>query len=163
MNPDFLKDVQAAGWHIERVTDSDVIARCPSIGCDLAAKLEPSQDIPQVGPGCRIAATDRKVEKYDDIRRILRARRESLALSIREVEEISGMAVDHLAKIERDDYTKQPNGQMLIEWAQALGFEIVLRPIDLTPYAVRMICDTRDRHAARTKRFSLEARRRGVR
>lgn len=163
MDPKFIKDVQAAGWHIEAATSEFVIAKCPSVGCNLRAKLNQDQHIPQVDPGCRRSFTDRKVEKFDDIRLILRERRENLALSIREVEEIGGIAVDHLAKMEKDEFTKQPNAQTLIEWAQALGFELVLRPAELTNYALRTICDTRDKVAPRQKRFTLEARRRGRR
>lgn len=161
MDVKFLREVQAKGWHVEAATETAVIAKCPSVGCNLRAKLACNAHIPEVDPNKSRGILDRKVEKYDDIREILRARREGLALTIREIEEISGIAVDHLAKMEKDDFRKQPNAQTLIEWAQALGFELVLRPIDMPIYALRTICDTRDKLASRSKRFSLENRRRG--
>lgn len=163
MDPKFVKKVQTAGWHITSVTEDAVVGSCPSVGCGLKAKLEPGGIVPDVDPGCRRNRLDEPVEDYDDIRRALRGRREDLGLTIREVEEIGGISVDFLAKFEKDDPSKTPNAQTLIEWAQALGYEIVLRPGQLTPYAVRTLCDTRDKYEARTRRFSIESRRRGQR
>ena len=104
-----------------------------------------------------------KVPTWDDIRCLLRDQREKLLLTIREVEEIAGIEGDLLAKVERDGSKKIPNVQTLSDWAGALGFEIVLRPIPLTSYAIRTIIETRDKTAARTNRMSLENRRRSAR
>lgn len=163
MDAKFLKQCEDAGWHIEAAGDDFVIGKCPSVGCGLRAKLEQGKAVPCADPGRRRDILDQKAEFYDDARMILRARREGLGLTIREVEEIAGAGVDHLAKAEKDDPTKIPNAQLLIEWAQALGFEVVLRPTELPAYTRRVICDTRDRLDARTKRFRLEAQRRGKR
>ncbi|MFW8636972.1 helix-turn-helix domain-containing protein [Cribrihabitans pelagius] len=103
---------------------------------------------------------DRKVGSYDGARMALRARREALGLTISEVEELAGATVDHLAKAEKDGSSKLPNAQLLLEWAQALGYEVVLRPTELPAYTRRVICYTRDRLEARQKRFRLEGRRR---
>lgn len=162
MDPKFIKSVQASGWHIEAVTDNSVIAKCPSVGCNLRAELKLGGYVPDVDPNQNRDLIDRKVETYDDIRVLLRERRENLLLSIREVEEIAGLETDHLAKIERNDHNKIPNVQTLLEWSESLGFEIVLRPRPMTSYALRTICDTRDRAASRSKRMKLEnTRRRG--
>ena len=160
MEPKFLKDVQAAGWHVEAVTTDAVIGKCPSVGCNLRAKLQHGAYIPQVDPGCRRDLIDQRVESYEDIQAILKARREGLSLSIREVEEIAGIATDHIAKMEKVNPTKLPNAEALIEWAQALGFELVFRPAPMTSYAIRTICETRDKTASRQKRFKVEQRRR---
>lgn len=161
MKPEFLRKVQQAGWHIEKVTEDAVQAKCPSAGCALRAMLAEGGFVPDCDPARSRDLVDRKVETYDDIRLMLRERRESLGLSIREVEEIGGMATDHLAKAEKDDPVKIPNANLLIEWAQSLGFELVLRPTDMTPYAIRTICDTRGVQERRSRRFDIEARRRG--
>lgn len=161
MEPKFVREVQKAGWHVESVNLDDVVARCPSVGCGLRAKLSQSAKIPEVDPGCRRSVIDLPVHDFEDIRKALRTRREELALTIREVEEIGGIAVDYLAKFEKDDPSKYPNAMLLIEWAQTLGYELVLRPAEMTPYAIRTICDTRGKVASRQKRFSVEERRRG--
>lgn len=160
MDAKFLKDVQAKGWAIQSVSTEGAIAKCPSAGCNLYAELKYGAHVPAVDPGCRRDPIDIQVATYDEIRRQLRAARESLLLTIREVEEISGIASDHLAKVEKDLNPRMPPAQMLFEWAGALGFEIVLRPAPLPSLAIRTIMDTRDKTAARTKRTTLEGRRR---
>jgi len=160
MDAKFVKEVQAKGWSVQAVSSEAVVAKCPSAGCNLFAELKYGGHIPAVDPGCRRDPIDIQVASYDDIRRQLRAARESLLLSIREVEEISGIASDHLAKVEKDKNPRMPPAQMLFDWAGALGFEIVLRPIPLPALAIRTIMDTRDRTAARTKRNTMESRRR---
>mgnify|MGYP001360504445 CR=1 FL=1 len=55
------------------------------------------------------------------------------------------------------------NVQTLLDWAGALGFELVLRPVPMTALALRTIVETRDKTAARSKRMTLENRRRGER
>lgn len=163
MDIKFVKDVEVAGWSVQAVTDDAVIAKCPSAGCGLHAQLKLGCAIPAVDPGGRRDPIDRKVEKYDDIRLLLREKREKFLLSIREVEEIAGLETDLLAKVERDGTKKIPNVQTLIDWCGSLGFELVLRPVPLTAYAVRTIVETRDKTAARTKRMTIENRRRGER
>lgn len=163
MDTKFVKDVQMAGWSIQAVSDDAVIAKCPSAGCNLHAQLKLGAAIPAVDPGCRRDPIDAKVGTYDDIRLALRKRRENLLLTIRELEEVAGLEPDLLAKVERDGTKKIPNVQTLLDWAGALGFEIVLRPAPMTPLALRTIVETRDKSAARTKRMTLENRRRGER
>jgi hypothetical protein len=53
-----------------------------------------------------------------------------------------------------------PNAQTFIEWAQSLGFEVVLRPIGLPLLSLRTITDTRDKLESRQARFKVEAERR---
>ena len=100
---------------------------------------------------------------FADIQNFLKSRRDELALSIAEIEEIIGLSKDHLAKMEKQNPSRTPSTDILIEWAQALGFELVFRPTPMTSYAIRTICDTRDKTAARQKRFETEKRRRGSR
>jgi hypothetical protein len=81
VDTEFLRRVQNAGWHIETVTTEAVTAKCPSNGCALRAQLRPELTIPSCD-----TARDRKervIGQYDDLRRILRSRREKLGLSIR--------------------------------------------------------------------------------
>lgn len=163
MDAKFLKDVEGAGWSIEAVDDDSVIGKCPSVGCQMRAKLDHGKRIPQVDPGCRRDILDRKVGSYDEVREILRERREGLGLTIREVEEIAGCAVDHMAKAEKDGPVKVPNVQLLVEWMQALGLELVVRPGELPAYTRRVIVETRDKLDSRRNRFRLEAERRKAR
>lgn len=163
MDPKFLKDVENAGWSIEAVDQDSVVGKCPSVGCQLRAKLEQGRYIPRVDPSCRRSVLDHKVSSYDEVRELLRQRREGLGLTIREVEEIAGAAVDHLAKAEKDDPSKVPNVQLLIEWLQSLGLELVVRPGEMPAYTRRVIAETRDKLEARRRRFRLEAQRRGKR
>ncbi len=161
MDTKFVKDVQAAGWSIQAVTPDSVIAKCPSAGCNLIAEMRLGGFIPSVDPGYRRDPFDRQVATYDEIRKLLRGKRESLLLTIRETEEVAGLEPDLLAKVERDGTKKIPNVQTLMDWAGALGFELVLRPVPMTAYALRTIVETRDKTAARIKRMTLENRRRG--
>lgn len=161
MDIKFVKQVQASGWSIQSVTPDSVVAKCPSAGCNLYAELKQGAVIPVVDPGCRRDPIDVQMPTYDALRKMLRTHRESLLLTIREVEEVAGLEPDLLAKVERDGTKKIPNVQTMLDWAGALGFELVLRPIPLTPYAMRTIVETRDKTAARTKRMTLENRRRG--
>lgn len=163
MDPKFLKEVEQNGWRIEKVTDQFVIGRCPSVGCALRAKLDKNASIPPVDPGARRNRTDITIDGYDALRVALRSRREEICLTIKELEEIAGAATDHLAKAEKDQPTRIPNAMLLLEWIQALGYEVVLRPGELPAYTRRVICDTRNKYASRTRRFSLEQRRRGKR
>ena len=163
MDAKFLKELQDSGWHIEHVSEESAICKCPSVGCGLRAKLTQGAHIPKVDPGHRRDLLDHPISQYDDIRRILRERREGLGLTIREVEEVSGMAGDHLAKAEKDDFVKVPNANVMIEWAQSLGFEVVLRPSGLPTYTRRVVAESRKSQASRQRRFSLERRRRGSR
>lgn len=160
MDAKFLKDVQSKGWAVQAVNPDGVIVKCPSAGCNLFAELKYDAHVPAVDPGRRRDATDVQVATYEDIRLQLRAARESLLLTIKEVEEIAGIEPDLLAKVERNGTKKIPNVQTLSDWAGALGYEIVLRPVPLTNYALRTIIETRDKSASRTKRMTLESRRR---
>lgn len=163
MDPKFIKTVQDKGWRVDAVTESSVICKCPAAGCSLRAEIQENGHVPAVDPGQRRDMIDQPIASYDDIRRMLRSRREELRLAMSEVEDIAGFSSDHLAKIEKESIERQPNAQMLIEWANALGFEIVLRPAPLTPFAVRVICDTRSKIESRTRRFNVEKRRRETR
>jgi transcriptional regulator with XRE-family HTH domain len=162
MDQQHLKQVQAAGWQIEAVQPDHVIARCPSVGCALRAKLALGGPVPAVDPARARSRVEARIQSYDDLRQQLRERREALLLSIREIEEIAGLTVDHLAKLEHDGRTRLPDIQTIMDWCGAVGYEIVLRPVPMTALALRTICDTRDRVDARAKRMSIEARRRAT-
>ncbi|MFS4579928.1 hypothetical protein [Phaeobacter sp. C3_T13_0] len=56
-----------------------------------------------------------------------------------------------------------PNAQILIEWANSLGFDLVLRPRDLPTYTRRVVAESRGKQGPRQKRFRLENRRRSGR
>ena len=162
MDQKFLRDVQAAGWQIRAVDQDKVVAGCPRSGCTLNVNLRNGAKIPET---CREGPdlAEVRVRTYDDARLFLRDRRESLSLTIREVEEVAGAAVDHLAKAEKDNPSKFPNAQLLIEWAASLGYDLVLRPAMLPGMALRYISDTRSEVGARSrKRAYHEARRAGV-
>jgi transcriptional regulator with XRE-family HTH domain len=159
-DPKRIKDVQDAGWLVQAVGDSFCVARCPTAGCSMRALIADGKDIPQrvVERGPSI---DIPVGGYDALRRVLRERRRELLLTIKETEIASGIAEDHMAKFERDEWNRQPNVDAMVEWAASLGFEVVLRPVELPPITLRMIAESRDRVAPRQKRFDLERERDG--
>lgn len=149
MKPEFLREVQAAGWNIITADETDVWVGCPRAGCNLRHRLREGAAVPAT---CRPqpVLAEIVVEQFDDARRAMRSRREELCLSIKDVEEAAGIAGDFLAKFEKDDVVKIPNAITFIEWVQALGYTVVLRPTGLPPYALRIISDTR-KHVVRRK------------
>lgn len=156
MDPKFLKRIEDQGWVVESVEQDGVTARCPGKGCGLKTKFkEHAGGIPARAP-IGFKGLDIAVGDFDGARQVLRERRETLGLTIREVEELAGIAIDFLAKFERDTWDddkwrKLPNAQTFMEWAQALGYEFVLRPIELPRPTRRVITQTRDRTKARRK------------
>lgn len=151
MDAKFLRDVQAAQWLIKAVDEDHVVASCPRAGCALTVKLREGAAIPQT---CRTGPdlAERVVGSFEEIRLFLRSRREDLGLAIRDVEEVAGTATDHLAKWEKDGPSKIPNTETFLEWAQSLGYEVVLRPSALPPVALRAIVETRPLLRRREKR-----------
>jgi len=135
----FLREIQHSGWSIEQVGKRQVIARCPAEGCGMRALLSSGAPIPKVDPDFSRSGLDRPVESYDDFRRILRERRESLALTLHELEDMVGVATDYLAKAEKEDPFKMPNIQTGIDWAGAVGLAVVLMPTDREPGEWRSI------------------------
>lgn len=153
VTPEFLREVQGGGWLIITADSETVYAGCPRQGCGLQIKLKPGATVPA---SCRANPdlAEVVIEGFDDARRAMRARREQLGLSIRNVEEAAGLADDYLAKFEKDDPAKIPNAQSFIEWIQSLGHELVLRPKGLPPYTMRIISETRDQLRARRQVFN---------
>lgn len=144
----FLKAAQRAGWHLVGVDETGAIGACPTPGCDVKVKLRPGHQIPET---CRKDRQELVVEDYETIRQHLRNRREQLTLTIPEVEHIAGFTADHIAKAEKPEPSRQMKLDLLAMWARALGYEIVLRPVGLPDLALRLIEETRDKHAARRK------------
>jgi transcriptional regulator with XRE-family HTH domain len=143
-----LAEVQAAGWLIIRADEECVIGSCRRSGCGLKATFKAGRPIPATerpGP----SRLEHVVSGFEDSRKFLGSRRRDLGLTIAETEEIAGMAQDYLAKFERENPSKIPNAITFIEWAQGLGYEVVLRPGDLGRMALRVIAETRLRAAAR--------------
>lgn len=142
VSPEFLQKCQKAGWNIIAADEGAVFGACPRAGCGLRVKLQEGKEVPQTEkPNPALAEV--LVAKFDDARMAMRERREQLGLSIKDVEDIAGLAVDYLAKFERDNPSKIPNAETFIEWCQSLGFTVVLRPTGLPPYALRIISETR--------------------
>lgn len=150
VTPKFLAQVQDSGWVISSVTGEVVVARCASAGCKMAAKLSPDRNVPTIN------RTDERthipIEAYDQLRQVLRERRKELCLSIAEVEDITGLTRDHLAKMEKDNPSKIPSAMIIWDWIQALGYEVVLRPKPLPKIALTEIVDTRDKAERRQAR-----------
>jgi transcriptional regulator with XRE-family HTH domain len=164
MSVDDLKRAQKKGWILVAATEGAMIVRCPSFGCGLKAKIPYNSEIPQCDPSIYRDQSEIVVGNYNDLRELLRARRNELRFSIREVEEISGLSTDHIAKAEKENPVRQPNLDLVLPWAQALGYDLVLRPRDMTPYALRVIAQTRNKEELRgrhiTRRRHDERRRR---
>lgn len=162
IDPEFLRDVQRKGWLIRSVTETTVIGGCPRAGCNLSVNLRPDKSVPET---CRRGPDMAEVSlsSFDEARVALRDRRDELGLTIREVEEISGATTDHLAKAEKDGPSRNLNTQSFIEWANALGYEVVLRPMDLPTKALRYISFTRAYFERRKRRLPIFAQRRAER
>jgi transcriptional regulator with XRE-family HTH domain len=142
MDQGFLKEVQSAGWPIERVNRDNVVVGCPNAGCSVNVRLRSGSRIPGA---CDSGDQPKQqvVTVFDDARVFLRGRREQLRLTIRDVESISGMADDFLAKFEKEKPSKYPNVQTFVEWAQSLGYQVVLTPAEFPPLALRVLAETR--------------------
>lgn len=156
MKLDFLHDVQRAGWGIVEVGQGEVIARCRSRGCNMVGRLEPGKRVPTV---CRPDGNpqDVPIEVWHHIRKQLHERRIELGLTIKEVEVIAGIAIDQLAKCEREDSTRIPNFQTIVEWGMTLGFSFHMRPGNLPAQSLRVISETRDLTERRKERAARDA------
>jgi transcriptional regulator with XRE-family HTH domain len=161
MDQAFLKDVQLRGWPIERVNPSDVVVGCPNESCSVRVRLKSGAAFPAP---CTSGGKARQqpVTDFEDARKFLRERREELRLTIRDVEDISGMADDFLAKFEKENPSKYPNVQTFVEWAKSLGFQVVLVPGEFTPKALRIIAETRHLMTARDQMTSVHRARRAA-
>lgn len=161
VNQDFLAAIQMAGWLIKAVDEDRATVSCPRAGCGLDLTYRPGGKIHEA---CAKEPTIAQcaVELFADARKFLRQRREDLGFSIKDVEEVAGMAVDHLAKFEKDDAYRIPNAQIFFEWARALGYQVVLRPHPkgLPNYALRMVAETRDKQTMRRHHFRVHGARR---
>lgn len=159
-DPKFLKRVQESGWSIDVVGDGNCVGKCPTAGCSMRALITDGKHIPrrvvENGPSQDISLPD-----YNVARLTLQGRRQGLGLTIREVEEVSGLADDHVAKFEPENWQRQPTLDTFITWAATLGFDVVLRPADLPPITLRKVSETRAVQAKRQRRFEIERQRDG--
>lgn len=151
MSPEFLKEVQRRGYVIESVTADGVTARCPAEGCGLRLAVKEGAFLPR-RPGQDTRPEDRRVDSFRSLQAILTARREELTLTIGETEDMAGFAQHHLSKAEADRIQRIPNFDFLVDWANALGFEFVLRPRQMPPMSLRYLAETRHMHEARRAR-----------
>lgn len=142
LTPEFMRQIQQAGWVIVAADEEVVIGACPRAGCGLKVRLQEGREIPPT-ENPKPAVAEVVVRQFDDARLAFRERREQLGLSIKDVEEMAGLAVDYLAKFEKDDVVKIPNAMTFIEWAQALGYTLVFRSTGLPLYSLRVIAQTR--------------------
>lgn len=150
VDPQFLRQVQEAGWIVREVTDLHVIGACPRQNCSMSAKLIPGRKIPETcerGPD----VSDIELENYDHGRQVLRERRLQLSMSIAETEEAAGISEHHLAKADKPNPSRTVQLNIFMEWAAALGFKVILRPTDLPLKTLRTIADTRNVAEARQR------------
>jgi transcriptional regulator with XRE-family HTH domain len=155
LTPEFMKDVQGAGWNIIAADVESVWVGCPRGGCNLRLRIKAGSSIPTV---CRAKAPlpEIVVNSYlDDARPAMRDRRAELGLTIRDVEDISGIAPDHLAKMEKDDPSRIPNILTFVDQVKSLGYDLVLRPSEsgLPPVTIGRIIETRPIQERRKKMF----------
>lgn len=150
ITPDFLREIQRAGWLIDYVVDGLAVGQCPRAGCGLRVNLRPGAHIPQACPASETLA-DVEVSDYAQLLAFLSERRESLALNMAEAEEIIGLADGHLNKIE--SLARQPYPSTIFDWAAGLGYQVVLRPIGLPPKALAVIARTRAKAAVKRLRY----------
>lgn len=157
MKPEDLKAIQQAGWAIVGADEESCVVKCPTKGCQMRARFKrdgsvPNRDVPA-------HSWDQTVRSFDDVREALKARRQELGLTIAEVEHISGISADYLAKFEKTEHLRRPGVGTMIDWSTALGMEVVLRYGDLPAVTIRWIADTRPKIEARRRRFEIERKR----
>ncbi len=152
MNPDFLRRAQVEGWNVITADKEFVWLGCSRAGCNFQFKVRDGGAIPQT---CRPqpVLAEIAIESFDDLREALRARREQLCLSIKDVEDAAGVATDHLAKFEKDDSLRIPNVMTAMDWAQALGYTIVLRQTGMPQVTLGLIARTRHLLSKRMSSF----------
>lgn len=138
----FLDLVQENGWRIDAVTSSEVTAGCPRKGCGVRVKLRPVGPVPKACTGDDF--DEITLNSPDDFRRGVRAKRMALGLSIEDMEWIAGLSTDHIAKMEKPRPSKMPGLMALFTWAEAAGFQIMLRPKELPEQTLRQLIETRD-------------------
>jgi len=156
---EFLRKVADAGWIMAAVDDDAVLCSCPRHGCALKVKLSPGKAVPET---CRRGPdlTEQVVTNFEDGRMFLRDRREALCLTIEEVEGIAGLSGTHVAKMEKDGPSKLPNVETFILWANALGYDLILRPGKLTSYALRVLAKPAEKRRQIRAKYQISARRR---
>ncbi len=135
---DLLKRAQAAGWLVLRNDAQGAIGACPREGCGVTVRLMPDRPVPSACAP-QTGLNDVLVGSNEDARVALRARRQQLGLSLHDVDEITGLTVDHVAKAEKPNPSKAMGMDLLPIWAAALGYEVVLRPRALPPLALRIL------------------------
>ena len=150
ITPEFLREIQRAGWLIDYVVDGMAVGQCPRAGCGLRVNLKPGLKIPQACPATATLA-DVPMEDYAQMLAFLSERRESLALNMAEAESCIGLAEGHLNKLE--SLARQPWPQTMFDWAAGLGYQIVLRPTGLPPKTLAVIAQTRARAAVKRRRY----------
>jgi transcriptional regulator with XRE-family HTH domain len=143
VTPDFIRQVQDAGWHIVAADTDSVWIGCPRGGCNLRTRIKAGSSIPRT---CRSEAPVGMIEVDDYVnvaRPALRERRQQLGLTIKDIEEVSGIADDHLAKMQKENPSKIPNILTFTDWARSLGFKLVLIPAELPQVTINKIVETR--------------------
>lgn len=158
ITPEFLREVQRAGWIIDFVVDDMAVGQCPRAGCGLRVNLRPGASIPQACPGSETLA-DMPMESYAQLLSFLSERRENLALNMPQTDEIIGLAEGHIGKLE--SMARQPWPATLFDWVSGLGFQIVLRPVGLPSKALAIISQTRAKAAVKRQRYRQKRQQRG--
>lgn len=154
---EFMHRVQRQGWSIVSADESGVTARCRARGCAMGARLSLDGHVPKV---CKpdTGPQEITVEVFEHIRVTLKARREELQLTIAELEDIIGMARDQIAKCERENPSRIPNVQTIMEWGEALGYRFAMIPANLPAITLRHIETTRDVAEWRKKKLKSRAK-----
>jgi transcriptional regulator with XRE-family HTH domain len=159
---DFLVALQKSGWVLDRVLEDSVSVSCPQPGCQVRTRFRPEVKIPSA---CGVQSQGAIIiGGYDEARKALKERRQVLGLSIPDVEDIVGCADDHIAKAERDSYNdpslttrRTPNAQLLIDWANGLGFDVAFIPREMPRKALFVLADTRHKLIARWRASGVVA------
>lgn len=143
VTPEFMRDVQRAGWLIIAADEKAVLAGCTRAGCNLRIRLRAGGKVPEAcNPDPAIGEII--IDNWSQVSDRLLERREQLCLSIKDVEYAAGLADDYLAKFGKHNPAKIPNAQAFFEWARSLGYQVVLRPTDLPPLTLRVLAESRD-------------------
>lgn len=151
MDDKFLAKIQEAGWSILSVGEMHCVGQCPNEGCNVRISLRDGAEIPKC-QGRGEDFTETTINSYDHLRREARERRAQLGLAMYDVEEIAGLADGHLLKIEKDNPSRTATVRIVVEWAEALGCELVLRRGSFSGLATSRMETGRKRVTSRRKR-----------
>lgn len=138
----FIEAAQERGWVLFSSTPEGLTFRCARMGCEHARfvsqeRVESGRTLAACQWEHRPGANRYAVPSYSEMVYLLREARWRMGLSQEELGACIGGADGHVNKLEVGD--RRATMPTLLEWAQALGFDVVLMPAPLPKATLRAI------------------------